>query len=84
MTVISFPRPPRQPPTPPPRAASQVDRAANVATTIAGIYARAMRARLSGDGLAIACARVEAEELLREEFHDIKREAIAEIRLNDE
>ena len=79
--VVPFPHPARRhTASPPRRAAHQMDRAANVATTIAGIYSRALRARLSGDGLAIACARAEAEELLRDEFHDVQQQTLTEIR----
>jgi hypothetical protein len=80
MTVI-VPFPARRQPTAPlRRAGGGMDRAAIVATTLAGIYARALRARLAGDGSAVACVKLEVEEILRDEFYDVQQRTLAEIR----
>jgi hypothetical protein len=54
------------------------DRAAVVATTIIAITADPLRRWLCGDPADLAGAREQVESILRDEFHDIRREAAGE------
>jgi hypothetical protein len=61
------------------------DRATVSTTAILRILQDALRARYcEGDASAISHARLEIEELLRSEFHDIQRETRDGIRPMDE
>jgi hypothetical protein len=77
MTVIPF-RPParRQSATPSRRARGSMDRAAVVASAVLQLRSR----HRNGDRSAIPLARLEVEELLRGEFHDIQQKTLNEIR----
>jgi hypothetical protein len=82
MTVIPF-RPParRQSATPSRRARGSMDRAAVVASAVLQVVGDALRCRhRNGDRSAIPLARLEVEELLRGEFHDIQQKTLNEIR----
>jgi hypothetical protein len=62
-----------------------MDRAAVATTAILQVVSHALRMRYrDGDGSAIACARLEVEELLRGEFHDIQQQTLNEIRIECE
>lgn len=54
------------------------DRAAAVTTTVIAISRR-----LPCDGASLALVRAEIEAVLRDEFSDIKRQTLNDIRLND-
>ena len=82
MTVVPFPRPTRrQTATPPHRACHRMDRAAVATVAVFQIVAHALRVRHhDGDESAIPLARLEVEELLRSEFHDVRQQTLTEIR----
>jgi hypothetical protein len=54
------------------------DRAALVTGIILDVIANAFRAWLYGNSMALANVRAEIERLIRDEIHDVKREAAGE------
>ncbi len=54
------------------------DRANVIATTIISIIVDALRDWLHGDPADLASVRAQIESLLRDEFHDIRREIAGE------
>jgi hypothetical protein len=59
------------------------DRAAVVSTTVIAIVVNALRAWLHGEPVTLTAVRAQIENLLRDEFADIKREAAGERFLSD-
>ena len=59
------------------------DRAPVVVTAIFQVLATTVPAWPNGDPESVAAAHAEAVAILREEFHEIQRQTLTEIRLTD-
>jgi hypothetical protein len=59
------------------------DRAAVVTPTLLRIFAAAFRRWHAGDQGALTDMRAEIESTLRDEFHDVARQTLNDIRIDD-